>query len=140
MYDTQEKIPVSDWITIGVILLVLIVVIVAGVTLAKDTSSSTQVISGQLVTAPVASTPLANGQKTGGGDQQEGAQQGGQIATAKDQKNINQMSFFQVFFLLLLGAAVFTVLVSVLIAVLVIQVNRVLRRMQKKTDNDPPVQ
>ena len=141
MYETQDSVPVRDWITIGVVFLVLVVVIFLGVTFAENTNSSgTQVISGQLVTVSVQGTPQSkNGQNPP--DQQPDAQQpgkkqqGDQIATAKDQKNVNQMSFFQTFLLLLLGAAVFTVIVSVLIALLVIQFTRIVRRLQKKSDN-----
>jgi CHASE3 domain sensor protein len=139
MYETQEKIPVRDWITIGVVFLILIVVIFLGVNFAENSNSSTQVISGQLITVTVEGTPLPkNAQKntdlSQNGTQQD-EQQGGKGATAKDQKNLNQMSFFQTFLLLLLVATVFTLIVSVLIALLVIQLTRIVRRLQKK-DND----
>jgi len=141
MYESQDSVPVRDWITIGIVFLLLVVVIFLGVTFAENTNSSgTQVISGQLVTVSVLGTPQPkNGQNPP--DQQPEAQQsgkqqqGGQIASAKDQKNANQMSFFQTFLLVLLGAAIFTVIISVLIALLVIQFTRIVRRLQKKTDN-----
>ena len=138
MYDSQDKIPVRDWLTIGVVLVVLVVIIFVGVALAENTSSSVRVVSGPVVTVSAGTLQAAITQKTSGTPQPADQQPGANALPAKDQKNINQMSFFEVFLLVLLGAAVFTVLVSVLIALLVIQLNRILRRGQKKPQDGPP--
>ena len=138
MYETQETIPVRDWITLGGVLLGLILVVFLAVTLAENSSSSIQIVSGQLVTAQANGTPQAQG---GNGQGQNGNQQsGGKIVTASGQNNVSQLSFFEVFLLLLLGVAVFTVVISVLIALLVIQLTRIFRQIQKKPKDNPPGQ
>jgi hypothetical protein len=138
MLDSQDQIPVRDWITLGVMLLILTIVIVAGVLLAQNTSSSVNVVSGQLVTVTVNGTPPAKNNSGQGNGQPQDGQPGGSGVTQAEQKNKNQTSFFQVFAMLLGGAAVFTVLVSVLIALLVIQINRIFGRKNNTTDSNPP--
>ena len=131
MYETQETIPLRDWLTLGGILLGLIIIILLAVTMAQGTSSSIQVVNGQLVSASDGSTPQGKGASGQGKDNQNN-QGGGVVVAPKDKKTVNQMSFIEVFLLLIFGAAIFTVIISVLIAVLVIQMSRIIRQIKKK--------
>jgi ABC-type antimicrobial peptide transport system permease subunit len=140
MYETQDSVPVRDWLTFGGILLALVIFIVIAVSLAQNTSSSIQVVSGQLVTGEPNSPPQSksDNNQDQGGNNQNNNQQGGKVVTAKGSKNVNQLGFFEVFLLLLLGAAIFTVVISVLIALLVIQLTRILKQIQKRNNLPPP--
>ena len=140
MYETQDSVPVRDWLTFGGILLVLVIIIVIAVSFAQNSSSSIQVVSGQLVTGEPNSVPKSktdSGQNQGDNNQNSD-QQGGKVVTAKGSKSVNQIGFFEVFLLLLLGAAIFTVVISVLIALLVIQLTRILKQIQKQKNLPPP--
>jgi hypothetical protein len=130
MYDSQDSIPVRDWLTLGIILLLFVAVIGLAVYFTGESSSSVQSVSGQLVTASIDSTPQA------GEDQQNDSKNDGKVVTAQGQKNLNQFSFFQVFGLLLLGLALFMVLISILITILIIVVSRMARRKSKKSPPD----
>lgn len=127
MYETQDNIPVRDWVTLGIILLMLIVVISLGFYFAEQTAtSSSTVVSGHLVTAPADSAQAENGQN----DAQTSAQgaSNGEITTAQGEPEVRQVSFFQVFGLLLVGSAVFAVLISVLIASLIVVGSRIFQK------------
>jgi hypothetical protein len=133
MLDSQDSIPVRDWMTLGIILLLFVAVIGLAVYFTGESSSSgsAQVVSGQLVTASTDSTP-----QTGGDQQNNSATDGGKVVTVQGQNNVNKFSFFQVFGLLLLGLAIFTVLLSVLITALIIVVSRMIHRNSKKSPPD----
>lgn len=140
MYETQDNIPIRDWMTLGGVLLILIVVVVLTVTIAENTSSSIQVVNGQVVTAQGADQAQGkdgNGQGQGGEGDQQG---GGVVVAANDKKSVNQMSFIEVFLLLVFGAAVFTVVISILIALLIIQGTRIFKQLRRKSITGPPGQ
>jgi len=143
MYDTQDSVPVRDWITIGVIFLILVVAISLGVVFAQNSSSSTnsQSVPGQLVTLPGKGTVQPKTGQVQTIQPQDGQQPENNktpVASPKDQKNINQANFLQTFLLILLGAVVFTVVISVLIALLVIQLTSIIRRLPNKNNQNPP--
>ncbi|MCE1254889.1 MAG: hypothetical protein LWX83_15245 [Anaerolineae bacterium] len=127
MYESEDNIPVRDWVTLGVILLLLIVVVTLGVLFAEQASSSETVVHASMGTSDASFVEGGDGQKES--DSAAQPEEGdGQIAPAKGEPEMNQVSFFQVFGLLLVGSALFAIVVSVLIAALIVVGTRLFKR------------